>query len=78
MYPDELIHELFDAHIAFKGLEPYDVRCPRCHTKLKVYYAESGLYAVKCCYCETITLVQADSVLSAAQKVENKPLGGDR
>lgn len=78
MYHDDLIHEVYTSPIEYKGLEPYDVRCPICHTKLKVYYAESRLYAVKCCYCDTITLVTADSVLAAAQKVENKKVGGDR
>lgn len=79
MYHDDLIHELFTSPIDFRGLEPYDVRCPRCNTKLKVYYAESRLYAVKCCYCDTITLVKADSTLKAAQYVENKLVNtGDR
>lgn len=78
MYHDDLIHEVFNSSITYKGLEPYDVRCPKCHTKLKVYYAESRLYAVKCCYCDIITLVQADSALMAAQIVENKKVGGDR
>ena len=76
MYHDDLIHEIFTTPIAYTGLEPYDVGCPRCHTKLKVYYAESRLYAVKCCYCDTITILQAGSALEAAQKVENKTLGG--
>lgn len=46
-----------------------DIRCRNCGTKLKAYYAEDRLYAVKCGYCETITLVEASNPQQAARFV---------
>ena len=43
--------------------------CKKCSTRLKVYYAEDRLYAVKCGFCETVTLVKADNPTEAARYV---------
>lgn len=58
-----------------------DVRCRMCGTRLKVYYAEERLHAVKCGFCEYIGLVKADNPTHAMRffgeyaevKSENKP-----
>ena len=65
MKVDELFHNVFSANVRYNPLIT-DVYCRNCGTKLKVYYAESRLYAVKCGYCDTITLVMADSPMEAA------------
>ena len=61
-------------HLAFKQDVPYfptaaKVNCRNCGTRLKVYYAERRLYAVKCGYCETITLVKASNPTEAQRYV---------
>lgn len=61
-------------HIAFKQEANYfppptRVNCRNCGTRLKVYYAEGRLYAVKCGYCETITLVKANNAVEATRYV---------
>lgn len=67
-HADDIFREAFEMPVNFTGLEPYEVKCPRgCGTRLKTYYCEGGLYAVKCCYCETITLLKAPSALKAAE-----------
>lgn len=48
---------------------PTAVYCRNCGTRLKAYYAESRLYAVKCGYCETVTLVTANNPTEAARYV---------
>ena len=35
--------------------------CNKCGTKLKVYYAEEKVYAVKCGYCEYVGVVRANN-----------------
>ena len=45
------------------------VHCKNCGTRLKVYYAEERLYAVKCGYCESVTLVRADNPTQAMRYV---------
>lgn len=40
--------------------------CNTCGTKLKVYYAEEKVCAVKCGYCEYIGVVKANSYDEAA------------
>ena len=61
-------------HLAFKQdanyfPPPTRVNCRNCGTRLKVYYAEGRLYAVKCGYCETITLVKANNAVEATRYV---------
>ncbi len=65
---DKKYHEAFKADAYFTP-PPTAVRCRNCGTKLKVYYAEESLYAVKCCYCETITLAKARNPVEAARYV---------
>ena len=48
---------------------PTAVYCRNCGTRLKTFYAEGGLYAVKCGYCETVTLVRANNPTEAARYV---------
>ena len=61
-------------HLAFKQDVDYcppltRVNCRNCGTRLKVYYAGKRLYAVKCGYCETITLVKANNAVEATRCV---------
>lgn len=61
---------------------PTEVYCRNCGTRLKVFYAEGRLYAVKCGYCETVTLVRANNPTEAARYVgeygrETKEKGND-
>lgn len=42
------------------------IYCKECGTKLKVYYAEEKVYAVKCGYCEYIGVVKAKNPDEAA------------
>lgn len=46
-----------------------DHACPRCGKDLEVYYCENRTFAVRCTYCETITLVVANNPDHAASKV---------
>lgn len=62
---DEKIREAFYADACYRPT-PEDVRCRNCGTRLKTYYAENMLYAVKCVYCEMITLVMAKNPTNAA------------
>lgn len=45
---------------------PSDIRCRKCGTRLKTYYCEARLYAVKCGFCESIMLIKAGSPDEAA------------
>ena len=45
------------------------VHCRNCGTRLKVYYCEERLFAVKCGYCETVTLVKAGNPTQAMRFV---------
>lgn len=49
-----------------------DAVCPRCGTRLGVYYCENGTFAVRCLSCETITLVKHRNPGGAVQKVAAK------
>ena len=55
--------KMCDAYYATAQYQPTPtaVYCRNCGTRLKAYYAESRLYAVKCGYCKTITLVKASN-----------------
>jgi ribosomal protein S27E len=66
---DKKFHDAFKVEAFYQPLVFSDVRCRNCGTKLKTYYAEARLYSVKCCYCETITLVRADNPTQAARYV---------
>lgn len=63
--------KMFDAFCANAQYNPTPtaVYCRNCGTRLKTYYAESRLYAVKCGYCETVTLVKANNPTEAARYV---------
>ena len=65
---DKTIHEFFEARLPYKPMLT-KVNCRNCGTQLKVYYAEKRLYAVKCCFCETVTLVEADNPTQAMRYV---------
>ena len=65
---EEKFHDAFYAPAYYRPLQE-DIRCHICGTRLKTSYAESRLYAVKCGYCETITLVKANSPAEAARYV---------
>lgn len=58
-----------------------DVRCRMCGTRLKAYYAEEKLYAVKCGFCEYIGLVKTDNPTQAmrffGEYAERALKGGD-
>lgn len=42
------------------------IYCNKCDTKLKVYYAEEKVYAVKCGYCEYVGVAKANNPEEAA------------
>lgn len=65
---DKIFHDAYFASAWYKQL-PEDIRCAYCATPLKVYYAEDKLYAVKCPYCEIVTLIKANSPIEAAKYV---------
>ena len=64
-YIDDLMHSVFDCAALYRDTQE-DVRCRTCGTRLKTYYAERMLYAVKCCRCNTITIVRAKNPSEAA------------
>ena len=68
---DDFFHAAFQNNVYYKPIEP--IYCHKCGTRLKVYYAEERLYAVRCCYCESITLVKASNPAEAASYVGTKP-----
>ena len=65
---DKIFHEAFKQEANYFA-PPTRVNCRNCGTRLKVYYAEAKLYAVKCGYCETITLVKANNAVEAQRYV---------
>ena len=69
MTHDQIFHEAFKSDALFRPVGGADIRCRKCDAKLKTFYAEDQLYAVKCCYCETITLVKASCPIAAAMCV---------
>lgn len=68
MNVDYIFEKAYSQRVVFNPV-PKDVFCNHCKTRLKVYYAEDRLYAVKCGYCESITLVRADNPIEAALHV---------
>lgn len=72
MGTDDTFHKAFMADALYRPT-PEDVRCNKCGTRLKAYYCEGRLYAVKCGYCESITLVKASSPSEAALYVGRRP-----
>ena len=68
MTTDKIFHDAYKQD-AFCNPLPTAVFCRNCGTRLKVYYAEGRLYAVKCAYCETVTLVRAANPVEAAEFV---------
>lgn len=65
---DDLFHKAFHADAYFRPTAN-DIRCRCCGTRLKTHYCEDRLYAVKCCFCGTVTLVEAKSPDDAAHYV---------
>lgn len=65
---DKTIRDVFTARLPYKPMLT-KVNCRNCGTQLKVYYAEEGVYAVKCCFCETVTLVEASNPTQAMRFV---------
>ena len=63
---DHKIHDVYKADVYYSEITNEVVRCRRCDTRLRIYYAEDRLYAVKCGYCDCVTLVKADNPLEAA------------
>lgn len=61
---DDKFHEVYKADVLYHPALT-DVRCRECGTRLKVYYCENGLYAVKCGYCDYIALVKASNPTTA-------------
>lgn len=75
---DDVFHNVFRANARFVP-PPAPVVCRKCGDHLKVYYAESRLYAVRCGYCESISLVHAKSPMVAVLHfgvLEDAPSGG--
>lgn len=68
MLTDKIFHDAYQQDAFYTPL-PTAVFCRNCGTHLKVYYAEERLYAVKCAYCETATLVRAANPVKAAEFV---------
>ena len=65
---DKIFHDAFEQAGYYRPTEPA-VCCRKCGTRLKTYYAEGRLYAVKCGYCESVTLVKAGNPIEAAEFV---------
>lgn len=76
MTRDDIFHAAFRNDVYYKPTEP-PVYCKKCDTRIKVYYAEERLYAVRCCYCESITLVKAANPVAAASYVGYRRLGDE-
>lgn len=68
MIVENKMHDAFTADAYYTPMATA-VYCRNCGTRLKAYYAESQLYAVKCGYCETVTLVKASCPTEAARYV---------
>ena len=62
---DEVFHAILDADILYRNT-PSDIRCRQCGTRLKAYYCEARLYAVRCDRCKSLTLVKASAPDEAA------------
>lgn len=62
---DKKMTDAYEARAQYSPT-PTPIYCKNCGTRLKTYYAESRLYAVKCGYCETVTLVKASNPTEAA------------
>ncbi len=68
---DELMHTAYRAEPMYKETL-IGVMCRRCGMRLKAYYCENRLYAVRCDGCESVTLVKARSPLDAMMVVGEK------
>lgn len=73
---DDIFHAAFHNDVYYKPIDTH-VYCNKCDTRLKVYYAEERLYAVRCCYCESITLVKASNPVEAASYVGKMNIGDE-
>jgi ribosomal protein S27E len=65
---DETLREVYRARLVYTPTLT-KVNCRNCGTRLKVYYAEEAIYAVKCVFCETVTLVEANNPTQAMRFV---------
>lgn len=74
MRVDEVLHAAYCAPAMYKRT-PEDIRCKICGTRLKTYYAEERLYAVKCSCCDYVGLVKAKSPSEAAKVFGTKDGG---
>ena len=75
MRVDEVLHAAHCAPAMYERT-PEDIRCKICGRRLKTYYAEERLYAVKCSCCDYVGLVKAKSPSEAAKVFGTKD-GGD-
>ncbi|MBP0983065.1 MAG: hypothetical protein J6A19_05000 [Oscillospiraceae bacterium] len=66
---DHKMLDVYKADVHYSEIANVVVRCRKCDTKLRTYYAEDRLYAVKCGYCDYIALVKAGSPSEAAMAV---------
>jgi hypothetical protein len=65
MEEDKKFRDILTSDVLFKPtLTP--IYCRKCGTRLKVYYAEERVCAVKCGYCEYIGIVKANNPMQAA------------
>lgn len=69
--PDLWMHAAYQANVMYRELL-IGVLCRKCGTRLKVYYCENRLYAVKCDGCESVTLVKATNPMDAMLTVGEK------
>lgn len=65
---DKAFHAVLNADVLYRNT-PSDIRCRQCGSRLKTYYCESRLYAVKCDFCKFVMLVKAGSPDEAARYV---------
>lgn len=65
MEEDKKIRDILKTDVLFRPTAT-PIYCRECGTRLKFYYAEERVCAVKCGYCEYIGIVRADSPNKAA------------
>ncbi len=68
---DRLMHAVYRADVMYRE-STIGVMCRRCGTRVKAYYCEDRLYAVRCDGCESVTLVRAQSPIDAMLVVGEK------
>lgn len=73
---DVTIRKVLEMKNLFRPTER-PIYCNNCGTKLKVYYAEERVCAVKCGYCEYIGIVKARNYEEAALHFGNEKGGGE-